>query len=121
MIDKPDKGPELADPNPPMPVPTPPADQMPPMIWDDYKLAFVERCFQARRDAYNTALRPSNDHLEAAMFLAMLTAYFDALPDGTKPIPVPPDYQSAPEQHVIPKVKDADKEVPHTTRRGRHE
>jgi hypothetical protein len=116
---------ERPDPNAPMPeaakppAPPPPPGAEPVMTWDSYAVAFVERLAQARRNAYNTVPRPSNDSLEAGMFLSMLQAYFDALPDGKLPIPVPEDRAPAPEQDVRTPEHEPPPETPR--RRGRHE
>lgn len=65
----------------------------------DYK-AMVDKVAQARRDAYAACPRDSNDHLEAALFFAMLEAAMGwQQPAEAKPEPEP---ASEPEFHVDP-------------------
>ena len=53
-------------------------------------LDMIERAAKARREAYATASRSSNDHLEAAMFVAMFMAVMSGFPALQVPEPSPP-------------------------------
>jgi hypothetical protein len=82
--------------------------------WLD-KVELLDSVAQARRDAYTTAPRTSNDHLEAAYFLAMLAAvdrhYGDSLKDfapEAEDVPVPVRVQ----EEVLPEVDKVDELTP---------
>jgi hypothetical protein len=55
----------------------------------DYK-ALLDAVSKARRDAWNTVPRDSNDHLEAGMFLAMLDAFHTYMRNTPPPAAVAP-------------------------------
>jgi hypothetical protein len=55
--------------------------------------AILDKIAQARRDAYAACPRDSNDHLEAAMFFAMLEAVWPAIEELVQAVP-----QVAPEE-----------------------
>lgn len=79
-------------------------------IWHD-KAELVERLADARRAAYNTAPRGSNDALEASLFLAMMAAMFpeavnhllDPQAESTQPPPeTPPESEQSEAPVALP-------------------
>jgi hypothetical protein len=71
----------------------------------DYK-ALLDAVSQARRNAWNTVPRDSNDHLEAGMFLAMFDAAFTYMRDHPPPAAAAPVEKPAVLDSALPLVEE---------------
>lgn len=61
----------------------------------------VEKVAAARHEAYATSPRDNNDHLEAAMFVAMMLAAESFFIEQHPPVTVEPEFEPEPEPQPV--------------------